>query len=97
MKRIYLLLIALICLRISGWTEASQSDATMIITLEQAIKKSLQHNFELSIGALEIKAKKAQIIQEGLLPNPEVEFEFENLFQAQLSQIARQATYKGIM
>ncbi len=48
------------------------------ITLKQAISLVLMKNPELSAFLKEIEAWKGRVLQDGLLPNPEFEIEFEN-------------------
>ena len=62
--------------------EASKTEAkelTGVITLKDAISLARLRNPELGALSLEIRAQKARILQAGLLPNPEIGFEAENL------------------
>jgi outer membrane protein, heavy metal efflux system len=49
-----------------------------VITLEQALALGLLQNPELASFSWEVRAAEARLIQEGLLPNPEVETSVEN-------------------
>ncbi len=52
--------------------------ATGVITLKDAISRVLLKSPELEALSLEIRAQEARILQAGLFPNPEIEFETEN-------------------
>ncbi len=58
----------------------ANSDSTELIniTVEQAIEKALNNNFELAALKLESKKAKARTFQESRLPNPELSIEMEN-------------------
>ncbi len=49
------------------------------ISLRQALSIALLKNPELAVFSYEVRAGEARILQAGLLPNPEVEMESENL------------------
>jgi len=53
-------------------------EPTGVITLRDAISAALFGNPELKAFSLEIRAKEARALQEGLIPNPEIEIEAEN-------------------
>jgi cobalt-zinc-cadmium efflux system outer membrane protein len=48
------------------------------LSLDQALSKALAHSPYLSAFAQEIEARKAEVLQAGLLPNPEFTVEMEN-------------------
>ena len=48
------------------------------LSLNEAISRALESNPELQLFFTEIKAREARTLQESLLPNPELEVEFEN-------------------
>jgi len=50
-----------------------------IITLRQALALALMHNPELRAFSWEIRASEARTLQAGLLPNPEIEVEMEEV------------------
>lgn len=54
------------------------NDPTGTIILRQALSLALMRNPNLSASSWEIRAKEAQVLQSGLLPNPEFELEVEN-------------------
>src|SRR4030043_718524 len=49
-----------------------------VVTLSQAQSLALMKNPELTVYSLEIRAKEAQAIQAGFLPNPQIDIEIEN-------------------
>jgi cobalt-zinc-cadmium efflux system outer membrane protein len=49
------------------------------ITLEQVVSRVLIHNPELQVFSLEQRAREATILQSGLIPNPRLAVEVENL------------------
>ena len=49
-----------------------------VVTLQQAQSLALRKNPELTVYSLEIRAKEAQAIQAGFLPNPQIDIEIEN-------------------
>ncbi len=56
----------------------SNGDPTSAITLKQALALGLLQNPELAASFWEVRAAEARLIQEGLLPNPEIEASLEN-------------------
>ncbi|WP_264694956.1 TolC family protein [Candidatus Nitrosacidococcus sp. I8] len=56
------------------------------ITLSQTLASVLMNNPQLSVFSKEIRAREAEIIQAGLLPNPELHFDSEDLANDQLLQ-----------
>ena len=48
------------------------------LSLEEVLRAALLQNPELSSTAFEVRAAEARTLQAGLLPNPELELEFEN-------------------
>lgn len=53
-------------------------ELTGVVTLPQAQALALLQNPKLAAFSWEVRAREAQILQAGLLPNPEVEVEVEN-------------------
>ena len=49
------------------------------ITLREALALSLRNNPQLTAFSWEVRAREAAVLQAGLLPNPEVTFESENI------------------
>ncbi len=67
----------------SAVTEADTSDAngpvtSSAITLREALSLALLHNPDLRVFAWEVRAREAHALQEGLLPNPEVNTDVED-------------------
>jgi cobalt-zinc-cadmium efflux system outer membrane protein len=62
----------------SSESKPEPKEPTGVITLKDAIYIALLRNPELKAFSLEIRAKEARALQEGLLPNPEIEIEAEN-------------------
>ncbi len=56
----------------------SNGNPTGAITLKQALALGLLQNPELAASFWEVRAAEARLIQEGLLPNPEIESSLEN-------------------
>ncbi|MDI6780774.1 MAG: TolC family protein [bacterium] len=65
------------------------------ITLEDALERVLKVNPELKSYMLAVKSKNALILQAGLLPNPELEMEAENLGQDTISLGLNQLIERG--
>jgi cobalt-zinc-cadmium efflux system outer membrane protein len=65
-----------------------EEDATGVIVLRQALALALMRNPELAAFSWEVRAKEAEIIQVGLLPNPEV--------GAQLEEFAGSGERRGL-
>lgn len=63
-------------------------DVTGVITLRQVLVLALMRNPELAAFSWEVRAKEAEIIQAGLLPNPEL--------GAELEEFAGSAERRGI-
>ena len=62
----------------SDESRSESEEPTGAITLRDAISVALFRNPELKAFSLEIRAKEARALQEGLIPNPEIEIEAEN-------------------
>ncbi|CAI2719654.1 TolC family protein [Nitrospina watsonii] len=54
-------------------TSNDPRDLTGVLTLRQATAHILLHNPDLQVFGLEIRAREARALQEGLLPNPQVQ------------------------
>jgi cobalt-zinc-cadmium efflux system outer membrane protein len=65
------------------------------LTLKQVLKKTMDQNPQLKASASETKAKKAQIDQSGLLPNPELEMEVENFGKNEMNIVLSQVIELG--
>jgi len=48
------------------------------LSLEEVLRAALLQNPELSATAFKVRTAEARTLQAGLLPNPELELEFEN-------------------
>ncbi len=53
-------------------------EPSSVLTLEQAQSLALRENPELASFAIEIRAREAQALQAGLMPNPEINLTMEN-------------------
>jgi outer membrane protein, heavy metal efflux system len=56
----------------------SHKNPTGVITLDQVLSLGLLQNSELASSSWEVRAAEARLVQEGLLPNPEIETSVEN-------------------
>jgi cobalt-zinc-cadmium efflux system outer membrane protein len=65
------------------------------LTLQQALKYTLESNPELKARELSIKSRKASIRQASLLPNPELEIELEDFGRAEGSVMFSQLIELG--
>lgn len=75
----FLFVIFVILLAAPFYVHANSDSTELInITVEQAIEKALNNNFELAALKLESKKAKARTFQESRLPNPELSIEMEN-------------------
>ncbi len=63
---------------IFGGTAPALADTPRVLSLEQAISKTLERNPELAAARPEIGKAQAQKRQAGFYPNPELAFELEN-------------------
>src|SRR5690606_10077905 len=70
------LILAIVCAASFAQEQANDTNA---LTLRQAIAKALHENPRLSAFAWDIRAADADILQAGLRPNPELEFELEGI------------------
>jgi len=58
---------------------AARGEVDGEISLEQAISRAMELNPSLAAGALAVSVAEARVTQAGLLPNPELELEMENI------------------
>ncbi|MCU0599404.1 MAG: TolC family protein [Desulfobacterales bacterium] len=58
--------------------ETTQDNPTGVVTLNQSLSLGLMQNPELASFSWEVRAAQARLIQERLLPNPEIEASVEN-------------------
>ncbi len=63
---------------VENYSDTSNGNPTSAITLKQALALGLLQNPELAASFWEVRAAEARLIQEGLLPNPEIEASMEN-------------------
>ncbi|MFH1761813.1 MAG: TolC family protein [bacterium] len=77
-KKIYLMNLTVICLLFFNLLSHGQESGN-ILTLKQAITKTLEQNPQIKAYRIAVDAKNALIQQAKLIPNPEIEIETENL------------------
>lgn len=58
--------------------DTAHDNPTGVITLEQVLALGFLQNPELASFSWEVRSSEARFVQEGLLPNPEIEFSVEN-------------------
>ena len=58
----------------------AQTKDSNYLTMETAVNKAIENNPELKTLLKNIDASKAVKLQSGLMPNPELELEVENIF-----------------
>ncbi len=73
-----ILLLLVFALSIPLFAGEKQPSVPETLSLETALKLTEVYNPQLRAYALKIKAQEGQALQEGLLPNPELEIEMEN-------------------
>lgn len=73
----YILYAALFILSITA-SYVRAEDPGSVLTLDKARSLVLERNPEIAASAIEIKAKEAQALQAGLIPNPEINVTMEN-------------------
>ncbi|MGE0116309.1 MAG: TolC family protein, partial [Steroidobacteraceae bacterium] len=65
---------------------AAAKDRAAPLTLSRALALALKHNPELSAFSHELRASEAAVLQAGVLPNPVLELEADNLDNNRLRQ-----------
>lgn len=73
----YILYAAILILSLTGSYVRAEEPMT-VLTLDKARSLALEKNPEIAISAIEIKAKEAQVLQSGLIPNPGISITMEN-------------------
>lgn len=62
-----------------GQTHGDPRDLTGVLTLKQVVAHVLLHNPDLQAFGFEIRAREARALQEGLLPNPQLQVQVQDV------------------